>query len=348
MNGILAMPRGKQNEVTGALNALLRSRNECLIYDDDYKHKYDRILRMNLEGEEISIYIYRIYERAAKNNIRINIDKELLDEQKNFSGIKGNKSAFIGWFEDRDIFVAWDPLHAFSLNPSPNSGSSINAIQRLTKDTTKNRPSIYKANPQKISGHAFVIAMHSSMLTFYLKNMEELHSMNNEEDIISAMKGGTTNKEISSISSDEDLSEISTKYWAQQRKRDPKFRKSVLTAYNSACCVCGRQLGIVEAAHIIPANHKATSNSVKNGLALCVEHHVLYDKAILMPDHNYKLIFNKMKAKKLRDLGLDTGLPEIEDFNGKRIKLPKNEKMHPCKENLRKGIELRDPRILKP
>lgn len=341
------MPKGKQNDATGAICALLESHKGLLTYGINLGiEDYYRIVKMDLEKGKFSIYIYSIYEQEKKNNLRININKKILDYQREFSRKKGNKSAFIGFLEEKDIFVAWDPRHACSLTPSPGSGSSINSSLKLKHDTTERRPSIYKAKPQKMDGHAFVISMHSSMLTFYLENMEELHSMNNEEEIIYAMENGTTDVDNSSISNIKNLSEIPLSYWATYWARDPEFRKSVLKAYNNACCVCGKKLGIVQAAHIIPFYFDRKNNCVKNGLALCVEHHILYDKAILMPDHNYQLVFNEMKAKELREAGLDAGLDDIEKLDGRRIRLPECKDDWPCKDGLLEGIKARDSRAI--
>ncbi len=65
-------------------------------------------------------------------------------------------------------------------------------------------------------------------------------------------------------------------------RRDPDFRKRVLTAYQHRCAVCGFQLllsGIpaaLEAAHI--KWHQASGPPiVPNGLALCVLHHKVFD-----------------------------------------------------------------------
>ena len=337
----------RKKETAEAIDALLRSQNELLTYGIDFTIENDRIVTLDIEKENVSVYISCIGEGFTNSkNMRININKELLDKQRKFKKKKGNKSAFIGWFKGSDIFVAWDPKHVLSLSPSPGSGSSISAALSLKHDTTKLRPSIYKADPEKIDGYAFVIAMHSSMLKFYLKNIERLHSMNNEEEIIFAMKNGFIDMENSIAARGNNLLEIPLQYWVQYYKRDPEFRKSVLDAYEYACCVCRKKLGIVEAAHIIPFACNPNDNCIKNGLALCVEHHVLYDKALLMPDHNYKLVFNEMKAKELCKARLGFGLSKVKKFSGKPIKLPKREIYWPCKKRLMKGIKERDPRIV--
>jgi putative restriction endonuclease len=67
------------------------------------------------------------------------------------------------------------------------------------------------------------------------------------------------------------------------RKRDPRFRQRVLTAYEYRCAVCGfdvRQGSVslgIEAAHI--KWHQAGGPDVEaNGLALCALHHKLFDR----------------------------------------------------------------------
>lgn len=65
-------------------------------------------------------------------------------------------------------------------------------------------------------------------------------------------------------------------------KRDPQFRRRIMTAYEHQCAICGFdvRLGSVqvglEAAHIMW--HQAGGPSTENnGLALCVLHHKLFD-----------------------------------------------------------------------
>lgn len=66
-------------------------------------------------------------------------------------------------------------------------------------------------------------------------------------------------------------------------RRDPKFRKQVLEAYDSKCAICefvvrrGNDPLALEAAHI--KWHVANGpNMIENGLSLCVLHHNLFDR----------------------------------------------------------------------
>jgi putative restriction endonuclease len=69
---------------------------------------------------------------------------------------------------------------------------------------------------------------------------------------------------------------------ATARKRDPKFRQRVLTAYEYRCAVCGFDVRLGSVAVALDAAHirwhqAAGPDQENNGLALCVLHHKLFD-----------------------------------------------------------------------
>jgi putative restriction endonuclease len=67
-------------------------------------------------------------------------------------------------------------------------------------------------------------------------------------------------------------------------KRAVGFSRLVLGQYGHRCAVCCIQLTIIEAAHIIPVHHPKGSDEMWNGLALCRNHHTLFDRRILLVD----------------------------------------------------------------
>jgi putative restriction endonuclease len=69
---------------------------------------------------------------------------------------------------------------------------------------------------------------------------------------------------------------------ATGRRRDPAFRKRVLTAYEFRCAVCGFDVRLAGASVALDAAHirwvqAAGPDEEPNGLALCVLHHKLFD-----------------------------------------------------------------------
>ena len=60
--------------------------------------------------------------------------------------------------------------------------------------------------------------------------------------------------------------------------RRAAFGKEVCDAYGNRCAMCDIGLGLLEGAHIYPATAPGSSDKIWNGLALCRNHHRLYDR----------------------------------------------------------------------
>lgn len=85
---------------------------------------------------------------------------------------------------------------------------------------------------------------------------------------------------------------LGTPVIAPRRRRDPRFRMRVLTAYERRCAICGfdvrlgdAQVGL-DAAHI--QWHQAGGpDTEQNGFALCALHHKLFDRGAFTVSHNH-------------------------------------------------------------
>ncbi len=93
-----------------------------------------------------------------------------------------------------------------------------------------------------------------------------------------------------------DADEYQNKYQiARRRKRHPDFRPAVLSAYHDQCAVCGLDIRLagqpiaVEAAHIHWLRD-AGPWEVRNGLALCVLHHRLFDRGAFTVMGDYHVV----------------------------------------------------------
>jgi putative restriction endonuclease len=112
-----------------------------------------------------------------------------------------------------------------------------------------------------------------------------------------------------------------------RRKRDPRFRAMVLTAYYEQCCVCkydakmnGAAIAL-EAAHI-KMHSVGGPDDIHNGLAFCVIHHKLFDLGAITVDP-------KLKVRVSERLTGDWGRRLNDEFHEKEIMLPRSEKQHP-------------------
>ncbi len=66
--------------------------------------------------------------------------------------------------------------------------------------------------------------------------------------------------------------------------RDARFSRRVVDAYNGLCAMCGFDVGLVEGAHIYPVSAPGSRDEPWNGLALCANHHLAFDKHMVGVD----------------------------------------------------------------
>ena len=82
---------------------------------------------------------------------------------------------------------------------------------------------------------------------------------------------------------------------ARRRKRYPAFRGAVLSAYSDQCAVCGLNIRLADAPIAVEAAHihwfkDAGPSNVRNGLALCVLHHRLFDRGAFTVVADFRVI----------------------------------------------------------
>ena len=118
-----------------------------------------------------------------------------------------------------------------------------------------------------------------------------------------------------------------------RRRRNPTFRPNVLNAYREQCCVCKCDIKMNGAAVALEAGHikmhsAGGPDDVKNGLALCVIHHKLFDIGALTVDMDIKMhVSEKVKG--------DWGRRLYDEYHEQPILKPRNENMIPAEEFLR-------------
>ncbi len=68
--------------------------------------------------------------------------------------------------------------------------------------------------------------------------------------------------------------------------RDWRFQKNVISAYNGECAICRCNIiELLQAAHIIPVKDGG-NDDVNNGICLCANHHLMFDRGLLSIDFN--------------------------------------------------------------
>lgn len=112
----------------------------------------------------------------------------------------------------------------------------------------------------------------------------------------------------------------------ERRARDSAFADVVRDAYDYHCAVCGRRRETpsggyeVEAAHIYPRSENGRDDP-RNGLALCKLHHWAFDTGWLA--------LTDACAVLVADASTRTGYREFSGLEGRRIRLPDDDRLHP-------------------
>jgi putative restriction endonuclease len=127
----------------------------------------------------------------------------------------------------------------------------------------------------------------------------------------------------------------------EQNYREASFRRRVLTAYSSACAMCGLQLKLVDAAHIIPVYDPQSSDETTNGICLCALHHRAMDRGLVAVAPDYRILVNRAEIARLDQEGLSGGADLLIDHLGTVIRTPPERAQWPNPGYLRTGLEIR-------
>ena len=324
-------------------------RDALRTYSDDFVIiDYNNPVQIELNGHKYSIHVSYVHDsgnaRPNEDERRIQISRNRINNQKHHLE-NSFRTAFLGFFEDGKVFVAWDPRHVYSLKAE--TVVSVYARQSQAEAALNNYSAVHEFTSGYLHETIFTIALQSQELGFYLENIESFHRLSSAKNIDQMM--GKYMQTLSESYTDksgefnfgEDEKREKFAFARTSYPRDPIFRYQVMNAYGHACCVCGRQLGLVQAAHIIPHSIRESPNKVNNGLALCVEHHNLYDDGLLLPGPDKKLIFNSARANYLIATKQDKGLEEIAELHNCKYSVPEDPNLQPLDEYLDKGLKFR-------
>ena len=324
-------------------------RDALMPYSEDFtiQNKNNPTI-IQLNGKPHSIHISYVHDsgnsRSNPDEVRIQISRSLIDKQRQHFE-SGKNVAFLGFFTDGKIFIAWDPRHIFSTQST--TMLSVYARQSQEARVAQHFAATHQFEAKFLQETSFAIALPSNALGFYLENIEHFHRLKSEEHIQSLIRehdevlAENIRGITGSVEIEQDEERERFTYIRKSFPRDPKFKKRVLDAYNRTCCICNRQLALVQAAHIIPHSQPDSPNIISNGLALCIEHHRLYDDALLLPGPGQRLVFNNERANYLRQTKQERGLDEIATQHNTEFTIPRNPEFQPSDEYLQRGLEIR-------
>lgn len=251
----------------------------------------------------------------------------------------GVRTLLGGWSEEAGVYSFWDSRrHTRFSQKSPSLQVNLNTLETASSVgiATQLRPTQ--------EGEEVVVAVSPSSLLWYVENGVPLHNSESDASAVVDLVDATPEDEREFLDSSETEIQAARRYdlvETMRAYRDSKFRPAVLQAYSYRCAVCGCDLKLVDAAHIVPVSHPQSTDEVTNGIALCRLHHGAYDNALLGIQSSFRLVINPLLVQRLNEIGLATGLEQFRLPLPEIIRVPASLEARPAPALLRLGLQLR-------
>lgn len=187
----------------------------------------------------------------------------------------------------------------------------------------------------RVSGDV-VVAFQPQLLAAYCLNVRELHE---GQDLVSEGTSPHNGQGLPEIP-EEDLRRSTVERRLRLAFRAWDFSYRIRKAYGHSCALCGLGLGLIEGAHIVPVAWPGSTDETNNGMALCRNHHVAYDRGVVSVSPQYEIqVSNAFRA---HDPLNAVDRTWIDSLDGRLLtSLPNDIRERPSPKNLAIGREAR-------
>lgn len=273
--------------------------NVAYIADIKQHPFYLQIYRDN-ESYRVKIYIWHLTHGGGKARPKDEYRIQITGIEK-FELLQGGKTLILGYWKEADVFAGFDVRkHLSRLGSSPSIQIREEALRKAY---------INGFEPCDKGNKEVAVAFRPDFFVDYLQSLEPLHDFGQSAKDLSVLSEIAQNPEVNIADVQiQNVERKTTIVSVSKKLRDVSFRKRILTAYGFHCAVCGVQLKLVEAAHIIPVNHDNGTDETRNGLALCALHHKAYDQALIAIVEDYSVQINRSRVVELQAQKLSDGL----------------------------------------
>jgi len=283
----------------------LRMHTEAVYYEEGNNPYLFRI-----HGEKTYIFIRNVHDSGEN---RDNDDECRLQFSSNTgfrnAFLSGIQILFLGYFHEENVFTAWDPQ---TLHARIDRRENVSVYSRFSTQREANRNGIalyVDRNNQHIP------SFQPKFLGLYTANVEVMHHSDENTLVELAREIG----DFEAIDIGETALTIDrTKFLVTRStyKRNNQFRKNIYELYDRKCAICGIQLELVDAAHIVPHSHPKASDANSNGVCLCAIHHRAYDNGVIYFDENFRILINRKRIEYLQKIGRVEGLDTFQNLHG--------------------------------
>ena len=290
--------------------------------------------RFSFRGEFVTIFVGNVHSamRADPDEYRIQCPGNMpaiLDKRRG----EGDTVLVLGFSADTHAFSAWDP-DRFIIRNSRRRFSVYTRLSCMREANAEGFSTYIDTNGQN------VVLFRPDLLGLYVENSTALHQANDEQLRQTFGIESATSLDQPLLPSIEGERQR-TRETRNAYPRNPRFRRDVLRAYSHRCAICGIQLDLVDAAHIIPHSHPEGYDTISNGLALCVLHHRSFDTGLLYVREDYSIQVNPAKVSYLGRIDRTDGLVQYRQQLRDHLLLPRNNNWLPARNNFIRGNELR-------
>ena len=246
------------------------------------------------------------------------------------------KTLILGWEDQRGVFAGFDPhRHSGPLGHSP----SLQLRERALDDAVRNGLAVHNKGNDELA-----VAFRPDFLATYMANVERLHECGEFESEIDLLN--QIGAEAAHVDENDGLGVVAeprryAMIAARRALRESDFANRVLGAYGHRCAMCGIQLRLLDAAHILPAAHPESTDGTDNGIALCALHHRAYDRTLVTFDAEFRTHANDAVIERLTAENRDGGLAAFRRDLRPILGLPPDRRDRPAQRFVNKANELR-------
>lgn len=246
------------------------------------------------------------------------------------------KTLILGWEDQRSVFAGFDPhKHSGPLGHSP----SLQLRERALDDAVRNGLAVHNKGNDELA-----VAFRPDFLATYMANVEPLHECGEFESEIDLLQ--QIGEEVANVDdTDVRVAVAEPRRYAvvaaRRALREIGFRNRVLGAYGHRCAMCGIQLRLLDAAHILPAAHPESTDGTDNGIALCALHHRAYDRTLVTFDAEFRTHANGAVIERLTAENKDGGLTAFRRDLRPILGLPPDRRDWPAERFVNSANELR-------
>jgi len=267
------------------------------------QHPFHLQIYRDTESYRVRVYVWHLTHGGGKARPKDEYRIQITGVD-HFEPLHGGKTLVLGWWKEVEVFAGFDVRkHLGKLGSSPSMQIREDALRKAY---------INGFEPCDKGSKEVAIAFRPDFFAEYLQSLEPLHDFGQSAKDLAVLSDVAQNPEINEADIQvQNVTRKTTVVSVSKKLRDVSFRKRVLTAYGFHCAVCGIQLKLVEAAHIIPVNHENSTDETRNGLALCALHHKAYDQALVTIVDDYSVQINHNQVTELQKQKLSDGLAKF-------------------------------------